>query len=327
MIDTRNMSRSRRPTADPKSRDIERIKLELLGEYEREGLVDIAQWTRRFPEHREELIAYWMWLRGTPRLADIDLAQSVATHDDIAEHALNQACMAVSLGRQWLEAAVDADGDAEGKLGLEMERLRLKSFGQTGTAPKAFRRAVVYSWVVSVLGERSVRVSRLATQKATYFLERGLSLGLFTEHQRKPLGPYDHQARYKDAEPIASKKGWLRVSGSTFEAGEQSSELSRYVGRYVRSEDLARRLLAVLARVSDSELETWATVDWAGRVLSAQGHAIAAVDVRRIFSQTPEWHGKLRRQNFREAAIARAIDRLSRLRLLTPVQESKGPPS
>ena len=107
---------------------------------------------------------------------------------------------------------------------------------------------------------RSYAMLRALKQKATYLLECAMSLGVFREHGRKTLGPYDSAARYKDAEPIACKKGWLEVEGSTLRVPAGTDDWRRFAGRYLRSESLAKRFVDYLARFSDAELETMATV-------------------------------------------------------------------
>ena len=296
------------------SSDIEHIKLQMVEQYELGGQMDVAEWARRHPEHRDEILDFWTWLRGTPRLAEIEAAPPPQIGDNVGEDAFRQATMAVALGRQWLEEPVD---DAEEiRLGIELERCRRQPYQHAGTAPIAFRRAAVYAWVVCAWQRQRPRVSRLATQKATYLLERALSLGLFREHQPKRLGPYDHTARYRDAEPIASKQQWLRINGSVLEPGRSAAKVHTYAPRYLRQEALARRLLDALAALSEQELEAWATVDAATCSLLEQGLTVTVRSIREELAATPEWKSKLARQNFSDTEIERTLTHLVRLRLV-----------
>jgi len=307
---------ARSPSVSSMPDDIERIKQELLERYESGAPIDIAAWTARFPVYRDELLDYWIWLSGTPRLSEIDKAEMTDPDDRVAEEAIRQACLAVSFGPRWLDEPVDSDTAVEEGLGAELARLRATPYRVEGNASRAFRKAVVYAWIVKELGPRREKVTRLAAQKVAYVLERALNLGLFIEHQQKPLGPYDHKARYRDAEPIAARSGWICVKDASLEAGQVTAQFAHYVQRYIRSETLARRLVECLARLTDEELETWATVSWVGRALVSAGEAVTVDSVRAFLAQSSEWRAKLRRRGFRPEVIAATLARLSRLHLL-----------
>lgn len=296
--------------------NIEQIELQMLAEYERSGALDVAAWTRRHPEHRDAILHYWLWLRGTPSVEELTGAPPPVIEDDIAEDALEQATLAANLGSAWLEEVVDgAEGD-EDPLGTELDELRRRAFSRGGTASPEFRRAAVYAWVVAEWTSDTATVTRLRAQKATYFLEHGLALGLFTEHRRKPLGPYDHKARYRDAEPIAKRQKWLAVSGTVLKPGPKIEAVQKYAPRYLRREDLARRLLNVLEPLSDAELETWATVHSAVHALSGAGGNPTPDRIREWLEEIPEWKGKLRRVNFSTEALQAALQNLARLRFV-----------
>jgi hypothetical protein len=294
---------------------LDQIKFELLKEFEKMGNADIAEWVLKYPSYREELLEFWLWAKdlGTD-LTDTDEAPAVI-RPDVLEQSIQNACLAVNLGAQWLEQPVEPKtGELEG-IGSQLASVRRRSALKT-RAPIAFQKAVVCTWVVSVLQEKRVRVSRLAMQKTTYLLESAMALGIFAEHDRKPLGPYDYKARYKDAEPIASKKGWLLESGNTFRASDDLREVNRFVGRYLKSEKLARRLVEQLAELTDQQLETLTTVHWVVRELAASRKepTVAAVEAR--LASTAEWSSKLTRANFSADCVHEAITFLQHLHLV-----------
>src|SRR5690606_26249010 len=134
--------------------------------------------------------------------------------------------------------------------------------------------------------------------------------------RRKRFGPYDHTARYKDAEPIAEKQEWLRVSGAVIHPGKCIGNVEKYARRYVRREELARRLLQILGGLSGAELETWGTVHSAAQALEHAGEEVTAASIRALLARTPEWNSKLARSNFSDAAIQSALIHLARLRLV-----------
>lgn len=306
----------RSPVVSSMSGEIERIKLELLEEYEGGSLIDIGAWTVKFPVYREELVDYWMWLRGTPRLSEVDPKQGLSTGDSVAREAVRQACLAVSFGSHWLDDPVDPDLRADQELGAELARIRAMPYHYRGKAPQAFRKAVVYAWIVQELRPRRERVTRLAAQKVAYILEQGLRLGVFTEHQQKPLGPYDHKAKYRDAEPIATRNGWMRVEGTSLEPGQSTSKFDRYVQNYIRSQSLAQRLVERLARLTDEELEIWATLSWVGHALASKGEEVTVEGVQSFLAHNQQWKAKLGRRSFEPQTIAATLARLSRLHLL-----------
>jgi len=296
--------------------DVERIKQEMVTAYEDLAPIDIADWVARYPVHRDEILSFWVWLSGTPRLQEIHEPPRSEPNDRIADEAIRQACLAVSLGHQWLKESFDPDPAIDEALGVELASIRAKHYRFRGKASKAFRKGVIFAWVVQKLAPQREEVSRLAAQKVTYVLEKALSLGVFTDHQQKPLGPYDHRAKYQDAEPIAVRNGWIRVRGSIIELGETASGIAQYLPRYIRSEDLAARLVARLARLTDEELEVLATIAWASAALSSTGAPVTVSTVQAYLEQSSQWRGKLRRHCFRRAAIGSTLSRLFRLRLL-----------
>lgn len=294
---------------------LDRLKLDLVSEYERLGRVDIADWVRRHPAHRDELLDFWMFLSGTPRssepLEPDPLPPLDRSEAEIYERTLKDSCLAVTFGPSWLSPSADPQREA---LAADLESLR-----RTPRAARkqhlAFPKAVVCTWVVARLQRTRRRVSRLATQKVSYILEHAMNLGVFVEHDRKALGPYDHKARYRDAEPIARKKGWLTISGSTLTAASDLSDVTDYVGAYLRSEELAGRLLDCLAPLSDDELETIATVHWIARELEETGRPNTTEEIARALAATAEWKTKLSRSNFTESKLRAALLFLSDLRL------------
>jgi hypothetical protein len=291
--------------------------LDILVEYEDVGSVDIARWVERYPALRDEIIDFWTWLKGSPRVREADVGPFAPAVLDIAEEALRNATLSINLGSQWLEPAVDSDRDAAREaLGVQLEVLRRQPWRIAGKASTAFRKAVVWTWVASIIQTRRSRVTRLGVQKATYLLENAMELKVFVEHEQKPLGPYDHRARYADAEPIAIGKGWLKISGASFRIDDNLAELRTYLPRYVRSQHLANAFIEHLAAFSDSELETLATVHWLAKDIILAGRPLTVANVEATLSQSKEWRPKLDRPNFSRVRIGEALTELTKLRLV-----------
>ena len=291
---------------------------ELLVEYERGAEINISEWISRFPEMLDDLLSYWMLLRATPR-AKLATTKVAIRDRGVAERALNRAVETISLGRGWLEDAVDAESDEQAQIGERLAGVRRLPRRSSGKAPIPFRRAAVYAWVAVTLQEQRGSVSRLAAQKVTHLLERGLELGLFQEHRQMPLGPYDSTARYRDAEPIATKQEWLQVVGTQLKGGGKSDDAGRYARNYLRAPVVARALVAQLSRLSDAELETWATAEWVARDLISERKPFDATSIRKRLATIPSWSAKLRKPNFRKEELAAAIEALVRLKIIDAV--------
>ena len=281
-------------------------KQHILAEYEAHGTVATRTWLARYPDLAVELLDFIIWLDGT---APDPQGESGCWVDDggRAEAALRAAC----------DAAAGAPRNAVGRLADDLVVARSSRHTHPqGSAPRPFKRAAVLSWTVERLhARRGGRVTRLTTQKALYLLERGLDLQLFDEHQKMQLGPYDPKARYKDAEPIARGKKWLAGQGATFAPGPNVQEAAGFATRYLGAEEIAGRLVDLLAGLTDPELETLATVDAAALDLRRRGKEVTVESIRLFLAEVPEWKGKLERSNFSEECITRALQRISRLRL------------
>jgi hypothetical protein len=270
----------------------------------------------RYPTYRESVVDFWLWAKGTPREGDGDSGPFDVSDGDIAEGAIRDMCLSVNLGAAWLQESVEPSAEEE-ILARELTGLRQRAHTSGGKAPVAFKKAAVSTWVVSIMQKQRPRVTRLALQKTTYILEFAMDLQLFQAHARKKLGPYDSSSRYKDAEPIAKRKGWLRVQGSVLRASSDTSEWSRFAGRYLRSEPLARRLVEYLARRTDAQLETLATVLSAAHDVLARNQKLDVAEIRTVIESVAEWSDKLSRPEFTEANIRTALADLQRLALVT----------
>ena len=292
----------------------------LMLEYEQGAEIETSQWLSRYPMIRDELLDYWTWLRRTPRL---DTLRTVAAdpRDFVAKEALHRAVEAISLGAAWLDDAVDVDKNTEISLGRRVAALRATPRPTAGVAKPAFRKAAVYAWVALKIADERGSATRLSAQKVSHLLERALDLHLFEDHKKMRLGPYDSSARYRDAEPIAEKQGWLAIQGTTLMPGASSAKVNEYARRYVRDNRVAQDLVQVLAKLSDAQLETWATVEWVTRDLVAERRRFDAASIRDRLSRTPAWSLKLEKPNFAPSFITQAIESMLRLRIIAALPE------
>ena len=281
-------------------------KQDILAEFETHGAVATRAWLARYPDLAVELLDFIIWLDGM-----------APGHESVDEHWVDDQGRAEAALRAACDDAAGKPRNAVGRLADDLVVARTSRHRHPqGSASRAFKRAAVLSWTVERLhARRGSRVTRLATQKAVYLLERCLDLQLFDEHQKMQLGPYDPKARYKDAEPIAHKKQWLRSQGASLAPGPMVQEAAGYATRYLGFEEVAGRLVDLLGGLTDPELETLATIDAAALDLRRRGQDVTEDSIRGFLAEVPEWRGKLERGNFSEVCITQALQRVSRLRL------------
>ena len=286
---------------------LEDAKVQLADEYERTGQVTLTTWLDRLPQYAAELMGFAFALEGSPRQSDGTYRENWLDEGSVAEAALANACSQVE------EPAVLA----QRRLGELMAAVRASPRPpSSGRAQPPFKRAAIHAWVVDRMRGNQPGTSRLGVQKITYLLERSLDLGLFTEHQRMRFGPYDPTAKYKDAEPIGTKQGWIIRKGYDLLTGPEIAKVHQYAPNYLRAVDLAEELIRLLAPRTVWELETLATVEAVASDMAATGEAVDAAAVRAALARTPSWKDKLKRRNFSLQAIQDALDQLGRLGLL-----------
>ena len=300
--------------------NIDQVKGRLLDEFESGRAPDIADYVRRFPEYRQELLDFWVVLASSDRLSDVereDADRSPLT--DREEEIVRDLCLAVSLGPAWLEHAVDEEERNAAAVGAELLRIRGTPYEYVGKANRNWQRISVYAWLAQRATASRGIVSSLELQKLAYLLEEGMSLGIFTTHKKHRLGPYDPTVRYKDAVPQCVQKGYLvRVGKWDFQLGPNIDEALKYAGRYLREESVADAFLQVLLdlELDKWHLETLATVHSVARNLAAEGVEVTAETVQTALAADKTWSTKLGKSNFTSARIAQALETLTLLRLL-----------
>lgn len=307
--------------------EIEDILDGMSEEFLRTGTVDVTEWVRRHPEHRAEILEYRLDLEWAPTAQEIEEEQGPWPDLGAARTALTRHGQAIALGDAWLQDAVLEEGDQEetenaavadpdADLARELSRVRAAGYVQTGKAPQPFRKAVILTWGVKQLAARDRRTTRFTMTKVSYLLEQALGLGVFEQHTRQRWGPYDSASKYRDAEPIIRRSKYLVIRGTSFEPGPKIDDVEKYVARYLHEPEIAARLLARLASLTDPELETWTTVHWAAAELLESEQTIEPEGIRGYLAEQVEWKPKLQQSNFRLEQIETALAGLRRLGLL-----------
>ena len=296
--------------------DVNGVLDQLVEEFESGADPDIASYVRQHPEHREELLDFWVVLSTSSRLTDEEFAESLRdTLSDADRDSVRDLLLAASLGPELLERADEERDDQAAKIGAELERLRAISHTFPGKAPITFRRMAVYAWITGILTEEAgYGVSRLRVQKVAYLLEHGLSLGIFRKHAKHPYGPYDPSLTYRDAEPGCLKEGYLQKSdGGLLEPGPKLAKAQNYALRYLREESVARALVLHVSGLDEWSLETLTTVH--SVVAEMARSTVDAKAVSQAIRADAKWQSKLHRDNFTTKRIVEALRVLSLLRM------------
>jgi len=299
----------------PRMADVEVVLDQLVREFESGANPAIESYLNKYPEHRDELLDFWMVLASSGVMDEGALDHPDRDRlSEIERDSIRDLLLASSLGPEMLERAGGDGGDTGAELGAELERIRAVPYSFGGKAPATFRRIAVYAWIAGVLSEETRSgVSRLRVQKVAYLLEHGLSLGVFQKHAKYRYGPYDPSLTYRDAEPGCLKAKYLeKSSGELLVPGPKLAKAVEYARRYLREESVARAFAVHLSRLDERALETLTTVH---SVAVELGPQVDARGVAKALAADAKWESKLRRGNFSEERIEEALRTLRRLRL------------
>lgn len=307
--------------------ELDIAKRRLVQAFEEGSDPDLDALVRALPEHREELLDFWVILSASDREADTDVKEiPTRSLSEKEEATIRDVCLSVSLGPEWLNKPVDEGDRTLTEVGLEMRRVRRSPDRYTGRANEHFRRAAIYAWLTyRWAGSTDSTASRMAVQKLAYLLDKGLGLGVFGKHKKHRLGPYDPTARYRDAEPIALKNRYL-VSVGKYELG-LGPDIEKALGMakgYLRDAAVADAFVCSLMAVDVDEwvLETMATVH--AIAVSMRPKDVSVDAVRSVLAKDETWSRKLRRRNFTRSKIKQALHRLALLGLIEADDQEDG---
>jgi hypothetical protein len=291
------------------SQNIEQIGHAMLAEWVLKGSVSLEEWLARFPDSRDAVLQLALLIEapGSIALEGVNLEwqddRGVAGR---ARERLVAKCRELAFQEHERELAASLPGAR-----TAAARARSK-----GRAKAPFRRASILTWVLDQVRGESDQASRYVTHKTVYLLEHALELRLFTGFKKMAAGPYDPSLRYKDAEPIAERNGWLRRENENLVATRSSRAAHRYAVRYLGDPELARRFVLLVARLEPWELDTLATVHSAACELYNKRSEVDELGVERLLSDSAEWKQKLMKRHFARERISAALDHLRRLGLL-----------
>lgn len=299
--------------------ELDIAKRRLVQAYEEGVDPDLASVLKNFPNHREELLDFWVILRASDREEDAGDGSEAGPLSESESATIRDICLSSSLGSEWLEKPPSESDRLLAEVGIAMQRVRESSVPYEGPANKNFQRAAIYSWLAERwAGSRDGKTSRMAVQKLAYLLDKGLETGLFSEHRKHKYGPYDPTARYRDAEPIALRNGYLVASGRyEFHIGAEIGKALESAERYLPDPAVAKALVDALRSLGVDQwaLETLATVHAIAVKMPSQD--VSSEAVLSTLAGDATWKKKVGRPNFTRAKVQMALDQLSLLGLLS----------
>ncbi len=178
-----------------------------------------------------------------------------------------------------------------------------------------FDDAVMIAGIVNVFHSPKYPLGRKKVQKLLYLVRRKEQADISTFH-KKAAGPYADVVRYKGGEPIAQRNHYIQVKtsdkGSCFEKGEKMEQALAYLQDWGKQADIDW-LVSQFQYTNVDELELLATVDMAICDLRGEGKEISVVSIKDLIRSNKEWRDKLKKTNFKDSDIQRAIKRCREL--------------
>lgn len=308
------MPENRRPVGGPDGADgrLNLLRLRILNEFERSGVLDVDSWVEQSPEYADQIREFAASFRD-------DVDDDIRLPLDLPGSAVRET---IQMSRDIAEQMfAQAGHDLDRWLGAEIQNSRREGAHRLPLleADWVAGREVMYPWTAGQLLRMGVRTDHFRTQKTTYLLEKALGWGLFTQHKRTAAGRYDPEIPEPGGiEDLAVEKRYLkRVSGSRYyQLGTRIQDLDIEVDQFVPDVDLAVRLIKRLSRIEKDTLETWTTVEDAAEYLVANNKRVSVPAVR--VAIVALWgkkngHAKLNAANFDSASIIEALRSLGKL--------------
>lgn len=204
---------------------------------------------------------------------------------------------------------VNAEGNEQPKTQAVQEKQPQPAHNQH------FDDAVMIAGIVNAFHSSKYPLGRKKVQKLLYLVRRKEQADTSTFH-KKAAGPYADVVRYKGGEPIAQRNHYIQVKtsdkGSCFEKGEKMEQALAYLQDWGKQADIDW-LVSQFQYTNVDELELLATVDMAICDLRGEGKEISVVSIKDLIRSNKEWRDKLKKTNFKDSDIQRAIKRCREL--------------
>lgn len=175
-----------------------------------------------------------------------------------------------------------------------------------------FKDAILISILAYKFGSERYPLGAFRRQKLSYFYKRHANMNI-DEYTKKAMGPYNSKLKYKGAENIAIRNGYVKnVRNRGIVATNKIAKVKEYYNRYYNSADM-QWLDANFHYENNNNLEVLATVDYAINDLVIQNKAITLANIKTYIASDEEWKPKLDLDYFTDKAIVNAMEKIKKL--------------
>lgn len=190
--------------------------------------------------------------------------------------------------------------------------ISLENVSPKKVANDEFKDAILISILAYKFGSERYPLGAFRRQKLSYFYKRHANMNI-DEYTKKAMGPYNSKLKYKGAENIAIRNGYVKnVRNRGIVATNKIAKVKEYYNRYYNSADM-QWLDANFHYENNNNLEVLATVDYAINDLVSQNKAITLANIKTYIASDEEWKPKLDLDYFTDKAIVNAMEKIKKL--------------
>lgn len=172
-----------------------------------------------------------------------------------------------------------------------------------------FDDAVVISAITAKFATESYPLGAFRRQKLTYLFRRNQEQSL-KGFEKKAMGPYKSEMKYRGAEGIAINNKYIKLAqnktGRGFVAGDNIDKALEYFNRYYTPDIF--NWLEQFRYTKNDKLETLATVDFARLELEEKNITVNVDNIKNVIAENEEWKPKLTKPHFADTEIQKAIN-------------------
>lgn len=190
--------------------------------------------------------------------------------------------------------------------------ISLENVSPKKVANDEFKDAILISILAYKFGSEQYPLGAFRRQKLSYFYKRHANMNI-DEYTKKAMGPYNSKLKYKGAENIAIRNGYVKnVRNRGIVATSEIVKAEEYYNRYYNAADM-QWLDINFHYENNNNLEVLATVDYAINDLVSQNKAITLANIKTYMASDEEWKPKLELDYFTDNAIIKAMEKIKEL--------------
>lgn len=190
--------------------------------------------------------------------------------------------------------------------------ISLENVSPKKVANDEFKDAILISILAYKFGSEQYPLGAFRRQKLSYFYKRHANMNI-DEYTKKAMGPYNSKLKYKGAENIAIRNGYVKnVRNRGIVATSEIVKAEEYYNRYYNAADM-QWLDINFHYENNNNLEVLATVDYAINDLVSQNKAITLANIKTYIASDEEWKPKLDLDYFTDKAIVNAMEKIKKL--------------